>query len=136
MSKSKESGFVHEFKTFINQGSVMDLAVGMVMGTAFSAIVNSLVNDIVMPAVGLLLGGVNFTDLKVVIPNFFGGNTAAIIRYGSFIQQVVNFLVIALSIFLVIKFLNKMNAKAKETAEKAAKIAKSKKPAAKKTTKK
>ena len=136
MSKSKESGFIQEFKTFINQGSVMDLAVGMVMGTAFSAIVNSLVNDIVMPAVGLLLGGVNFTDLKVVIPNFFGNNTEAIIRYGSFIQQVVNFLVIALSIFLVIKFLNRMNAKAKETAEKAAKLAKSKKKAAKKVTKK
>lgn len=136
MSKSKENGFIQEFKTFINQGSVMDLAVGMVMGTAFSAIVNSLVNDIVMPAVGILLGGVSFTDLKVVIPNFFGGSSAAVIRYGSFIQQVVNFLVIALSIFLVIKFLNKMNAKAKEAAEKATKLAKSKKPVAKKTAKK
>lgn len=136
MSKSKNNGFIQEFKTFINQGSVMDLAVGMVMGAAFSAIVNSLVNDIVMPAVGILLGGVSFTDLKVVIPNFFGGSSAAVIRYGSFIQQVVNFLIIALSIFLVIKFLNKMNAKAKEAAEKATKLAKSKKSAAKKTAKK
>lgn len=124
MSTTKESGFVHEFKTFINQGSVMDLAVGMVMGTAFSAIVNSLVNDIVMPAVGLLMGGVDFTDLKVVIPNFFGGHTAATIAYGAFIQNVVNFVVIAFSLFLVIRFLNRMNAKAKEAAEKATKAAK------------
>ena len=130
MSKStKKTGFVQEFKTFINQGSVMDLAVGLVMGTAFSAIVNSLVNDIVMPAVGILLGGVSFTDLKLVIPNFLGGDTEAVLRYGNFIQNVVNFLVIAFSLFLVIKFLNRMNEKTKEAAEKA------KKAVAKKATK-
>ena len=130
MSKStKKTGFVQEFKTFINQGSVMDLAVGMVMGTAFSAIVNSLVNDIVMPAVGILLGGVSFTDLKLVIPNFLGGDTEAVLNYGNFIQNVVNFLVIAFSLFLVIKFLNRMNEKTKEAAEKA------KKAVAKKSTK-
>lgn len=128
-------GFIKEFEEFISQGSVMDLAVGVVIGTAFSAIVNSVVNDIIMPVVGLVMGGVDFTDLKIVIPNIFGGNTAATIAYGNFIQQVVNFLVIALSLFLVIKGINTMNRRAKEAAEKAAKAAKAKAAARKKAKK-
>lgn len=116
MDKIRKSGFIKEFKEFISRGSVVDLAVGVVIGTAFSAIINSVVNDIIMPVVGLIIGGVNFTDLKITIPNFFGGDTSAVIAYGNFIQNVVNFLVIALALFIVIKVINKMNEKAKAAA--------------------
>ncbi|MDO4986980.1 MAG: large conductance mechanosensitive channel protein MscL [Candidatus Saccharibacteria bacterium] len=118
MSKSK--GFIAEFKEFISKGDVMDLAVGLVIGSAFTAIVTAIVNDIIMPIVGLLVGGVDFTDLAIRIPNFFGGNTAAVIRYGSFIQAAVNFLIIAFALFVVIKAMNAMNERAKAAAEKAA----------------
>ena len=119
MGKIRNSEFVKEFKKFISQGSVMDLAVGVVIGTAFSAIVNSLVNDVIMPVVGLIIGGVDFTDLYVKIDNFFGNDTAAYIRYGNFIQNVINFLVIALSLFVVIRFINRMNDRAKAAAKRA-----------------
>ena len=118
MPKFKDSAFIKEFKEFISRGSVMDLAIGVVIGTAFSAIVTSLVNDIIMPVVGLILGGVDFSDLRIVIPNIFGGKTAAVIAYGNFLQQVVNFLVIALSLFVVVKALNTLNKKAKKLASK------------------
>lgn len=121
MGKLRDSEFVKEFETFINQGSVMDLAVGMVIGTAFTSIVNSLVNDVIMPVVGLIIGGVDFSDLAIRIDNFFGGNTAAVIQYGNFIQNVVNFLVIAFSLFIVVRTMNRLNARAKKTAEAAAK---------------
>lgn len=121
MGKISNSEFVQEFKKFISQGSVMDLAVGMVIGAAFTSIVSALVNDIIMPIVGLLIGGVNFYDLNFTIHNFFGGNTAAVIRYGSFIQAVVNFLIIAFSLFVVIRIINKINEKAKAVAKKAGK---------------
>ncbi len=116
MAKSK--GFVDEFKKFISQGSVMDLAVGMVIGAAFTSIVTSLVNDIIMPFVGLLLGGVDFSNLTIKINNFFGGNDAAIIRYGDFLEAVVNFLIVAFSLFVVVKAMNKMKDRAKAVAEK------------------
>ena len=105
----KQSGFRKEFIEFINRGSVVDLAVGVAVGGAFTAIVNSLVNDIVMPIVGLLAGGVDFTELKWVIPNFFGTGDAAVIAYGNFIQNVVEFLIIAWVIFMIIKAMNRMN---------------------------
>ena len=116
MAKSK--GFVDEFKKFISQGSVMDLAVGMVIGAAFTSIVTSLVNDIIMPLVGLLLGGVNFSGLSIRIDNFFGGSDAAVIRYGAFLQAVVNFLIVAFSLFIVVKAMNKMKDRAKAVADK------------------
>ncbi|MBP5204707.1 large conductance mechanosensitive channel protein MscL [Candidatus Saccharibacteria bacterium] len=119
MGKINDSEFVKEFKKFISQGSVMDLAVGMVIGAAFTSIVNALVNDIIMPIVGLIIGGVNFSDLSITIHNFFGGNTAAVIRYGSFIQSVVNFLIIAFSLFVVIRAINKINEKAKSVNKRA-----------------
>ena len=117
----KNSGFRKEFIEFINRGSVVDLAVGVAVGGAFTAIVNSLVNDIVMPIVGLIGGGVDFRDLKVVIPNFFGGNTEAVIAYGNFIQNVVEFLIIAWVIFLIIKAMNRINRKKDAKAEAKAK---------------
>ena len=110
-TREKSSGFRKEFIEFINRGSVVDLAVGVAVGGAFTAIVNSLVNDIVMPVVGLIAGGVGFTNLSITIPNFFGGNDAAVIAYGNFIQNVIQFLIIAWVIFMIIKAMNKLNEK-------------------------
>lgn len=125
VEKIKEKqGLKEEFIEFINRGSMIDLAVGVAVGGAFTAIVNSLVNDIVMPIVGLLLGGVDFTGLALRIPNFFGTGDEAVIAYGNFIQNVVQFLVIAWVIFLVIKAMNRMNRRRdarKAAKEKAAK---------------
>ena len=103
------SGFKKEFIEFINRGSVVDLAVGVAVGGAFTAIVNSLVDDIIMPVVGLLVGGVDFTNLAIRIPNFFGTGDEAVIRYGNFIQNVIQFLIIAWVIFMVIKGMNRIN---------------------------
>ena len=108
-TQKKSSGSRKEFIEFINRGSVVDLAVGVAVGGAFTAIVNSLVNDIVMPIVGLIAGGVDFTNLAIRIPNFFGNGDEAVIAYGNFIQNVVQFLVIAWVIFMVIKAMNRMN---------------------------
>ncbi len=105
----KSGGFKKEFIEFINRGSVIDLAVGVAVGGAFTAIVNSLVNDIVMPIVGLVVGGVDFTGLAIRIPNFFGNGDEAVIAYGNFLQNVVQFLVIAWVIFMVVKAMNRLN---------------------------
>lgn len=97
-----------EFREFIARGNVLDLAVAVIMGAAFGAIVTSLVNDIVMPLIGVLLGGINFTGLTLTI----GG---ARILYGNFIQAIVNFLVIAFAVFLVVRMANRVMRK-KEAA--------------------
>ena len=93
-----------EFRDFISRGNVLDLAVGVVMGSAFSAIVTSLVDDIIMPFVGLIIGGIDFTNMALKINNVS-------INYGNFIQNIVNFLIIAISIFMMIKFVNKISRK-------------------------
>ncbi|NLV50318.1 MAG: large-conductance mechanosensitive channel protein MscL [Clostridiales bacterium] len=107
--------FFKEFKDFALKGNVIDLAVAVVIGGAFGKIVASLVNDIIMPLIGWLLGGVSFTDLKYVITPASGDVAEAAIRYGAFIQSIVDFLIIAFSIFLFIKLLSK--AKKKKTEE-------------------
>jgi len=99
---------LNEFKEFINRGNVMDLAVAVIIGGAFGAIVNSLINDIIMPWIGVILGGVDFTGLSLVVGD-------ATILYGNFIQAIVNFLVIAFSIFLVVRAAN--SAKKEEEPE-------------------
>ena len=116
MTKSEEAkklaekkSLKEEFIEFINRGSMIDLAVGVAVGVAFTAIVNSLVNDIIMPIVGLIAGGVDFTQLAIRIPNFFGSSDEAVIAYGNFLQNVVQFLIIAWVIFMVIKGMNKIN---------------------------
>ena len=114
------SNFRKEFIEFINRGSVVDLAVGVAVGGAFTAIVNSLVNDIIMPIVGLLAGGVDFTSLAITIPNFFGTGDAAVIAYGNFIQNVVEFLIIAWVIFMISKGMNRINRKKDAKAAKEA----------------
>lgn len=109
--------FIQEFRAFIARGNVMDLAVGVVVGSAFTAIVNSLVNDIVMPVVGIIVGGINFTELKYVITPAAGETAETAIYYGSFIQAVVNFLLVALVVFTVIKAINKLHKKKEEAKE-------------------
>lgn len=111
-----------EFKEFISKGNVMDMAVGLVMGSAFTAIVTSLVNDVISPAIGLLVGGVNFSALKVVLKEAVldaeGAEVAAevAIKYGAFIQAIFNFLIVAFVIFLIVRGINKMRAKQAEAA--------------------
>ena len=109
--KEEKKTIKEEFIEFINRGSVVDLAVGVAVGGAFTAIVNSLVNDIVMPIVGLLLGGVDFTGLAIRIPNFFGTGDEAVIAYGNFIQNVIEFLIVAIVIFMIIIAMNRINEK-------------------------
>ena len=99
-----------EFKTFIMRGNVMDLAVGVIIGAAFGKIVTSLVNDILMPLIGVLLGKVNFTDLSVKI----GSST---IKYGMFIQNIVDFLIVAFCIFVMVKIINKIINKKEDKKE-------------------
>ena len=95
-----------EFKKFALKGNVIDLAVVVIIGGAFGEIVSSLVNDVLMPVIGLLLGGVNFADLKWVVTPASGDVAEAAILYGSFIQSIVDFLIIAFSIFLFVKLLS------------------------------
>ncbi len=107
--REKAGGLKKEFIEFINRGSVVDLAVGVAVGGAFTAIVNSLVNDIVMPFVGLVVGGVDLTDLTIVIPRWIGEGPSAEIRYGAFLQSVLQFLIIAWVIFMLIKAINRLH---------------------------
>ena len=106
--------FWKEFKAFISRGSVMDMAVGIIIGGGFTAIVNSLVNDLVMPILSLLTGGYDFTKLSVVLGS---GESAATLNYGLFIAAVINFILIAFVIFCLIKALNKMKDKIKKNEE-------------------
>ncbi len=99
-----------EFKTFIARGNVIDLSVGVVMGTAFSKIVTSLVNDVIMPLVGIAIGGINFTNLSIKLGD-------AMINYGNFIQEVVNFLIIAFCIFIIVKAINKLSENIEKSKE-------------------
>lgn len=104
----KEAG---EFKKFISRGNVVDMAIGVIIGGAFGKIVTSLVQDILMPLIGVALGGLNFSDLSVKVGS-------ASVRYGSFIQSIVDFLIISLSIFIMIKILSKFKKKEVKREEK------------------
>ena len=104
----KTSGFFAEFKTFIARGNVMDMAVGVIIGGAFSNITTSLINDIVMPVLGIFTSSVSFADLSVDIG-------PAVVTYGSFIQAVLNFLIMAFVVFCLVKALNSFHKK-KEAA--------------------
>ena len=114
----KKKGIVSEFKAFITRGNVMDMAVGIIIGGAFTAIVQSLVNDLLMPVIGALFGGVDFTTLRYVIreADEAAGVAEASIKYGSFIQAIVNFLLIAIVIFLLVRGINNMHKKKEEPA--------------------
>ena len=111
-------GFVKEFKEFAMRGNVMDMAVGVIMGGAFGKIVSSLVDDVLMPFIGMLTGGIDLSGLKYVmmLPAVDGGEpiAGATLKYGMFIQNIIDFLIIALCIFLMIKAMNKIMPKKEE----------------------
>ena len=126
----KKSGLIQEFKTFIMRGNVMDLAVGVIIGAAFQSIVNSVVNDLVMPFVGLLTGGINFSDQFVVLKYAEDAEHiayksleaakeagATVFAYGSFITAVINFLILAVIIFLMVKGINRLQTLGHKKAE-------------------
>lgn len=106
---------IKEFKEFAVKGNAMELAIGVVIGGAFGKIVTSLVEDIIMPLVGLLIGGIDFTGLNFSMN--LSGKTVVSIKYGNFIQAAVNFLIISFSIFVFIKLINKFNKKEEEVKE-------------------
>lgn len=133
---SKEKGFWAEFKAFISRGSVMDMAVGIIIGSAFTAIVQSLTNDILLPIVSIFVGGVDFADMKIIVRAATDADPGLFIHYGKLIQAIVNFLLIALCIFTIVRALNKMHEKAnarklaeQKAAEEAAAAAKAAEPA-------
>ena len=95
-----------EFKDFAMRGNVVDMAVGIVIGGAFGKIVSSFVADVLMPPIGLLMGGVNFSDLAIMLKDAVGEAAPVMIKYGSFIQTVIDFIIIAFAIFLVVKAMN------------------------------
>jgi len=109
---------IKEFKEFAMKGNVIDLAVGVIIGAAFGKIVTSLVADIIMPPIGFLIGGVNFTDLKLkmYVPELIGGarKDAVTLNYGNFLQETFDFVIIAISVFLFIKLINRLNKKTTE----------------------
>jgi len=100
--------FGSEFKEFAMKGNVVDLAVGVIIGGAFGKIVSSFVGDVVMPALGVVIGGVNFSDLALTLGTGADGKTPVLLKYGSFLHSVFDFLVIALVIFMAIRALNRL----------------------------
>ena len=116
-------GLLSEFKAFISKGNVLDLAVGVIIGSAFTAIVNSLVADIITPVLSLLTNKVDLTQLKIVLSEAVGDTPEVAITYGNFIQGVINFVIQAFVIFLIVKAFTSLStaAKAKEIAEEKAK---------------
>lgn len=105
---NKKKGIIGEFKEFISRGNVMDMAIGIIIGGAFTTIVNSLVNDVAMPVIARITGGIDFTFMNIVLGE---GEEAPILAIGSFIMNVVNFLLIAVCVFLMMKAVNKFKRK-------------------------
>ena len=115
----KGLGVIGEFKEFISRGNVLDMAVGVVMGTAFTAIVNSLVKDVIMPAVGIITGGIDFSDMQVTLAEAVMEGEEVVkeavnLRYGAFIQSIISFLLIAVAVFMLVKVVNMFHRKKKE----------------------
>ena len=106
--------FFEEFKTFIMRGNLIDMAVGVIIGGAFGKIVTSLVNDVIMPIFGIILGNIDISSLEYKIGTPVEGVEQAAIRYGMFLQDVINFLIIAFCIFIFIKIMNKLHQKKEE----------------------
>ena len=102
------SKFVQEFKEFAVKGNAVDMAVGVIIGGAFGKIVSSIVDDVIMPPFGYIIGGVNFSDLKVVLPPLIEGQESASINYGNFIQTILDFVIIAFCVFMLVKGINKL----------------------------
>ena len=107
-------GMMSEFKSFAMRGNVVDMAVGIIIGGAFGKIVSSFVSDVLMPPIGLMMGGVDFADLSIVLQAATEGAEAVTLNYGSFIQTVVDFIIIAFAIFMAIKAMNNLKKKEEE----------------------
>ncbi len=121
--KKKKLGIIGEFKAFISRGNVLDMAVGLIIGSAFTAIVNSLVSDILMPLLGMVTGKIDFTEFKIILQEaVLDGETVVTpevaVKYGSFIQFIINFVLIAFSVFIIVKIINVMRAKAESIKKK------------------
>ncbi len=114
-------GMMSEFKDFAMKGNVVDMAVGIIIGGAFGKIISSFVADVIMPPIGLAMGGVNFTDLAVTLQEASGDVAAVTLNYGSFVQTLVDFLIIAFAIFMAVKAMNNMKKKEEEAPEEPAK---------------
>lgn len=102
---------INEFKSFVVRGNVMDMAVGIIMGVAFGKVISSFVNDVVMPPLGVLIGGVHFGDLVLVLKEAHGEVAAVTLNYGAFIQNIIDFLIIGLAIFVAVKIINQLQRK-------------------------
>ena len=107
-------GMAKEFKEFAMKGNMMDMAVGIIIGAAFGKIVSSVVADVLMPPLGLLLGGVNFASLKLTLKEAVGDTAAVTLNYGAFLQTVMDFVIVAFAIFLMIRGINSMRKKQEE----------------------
>lgn len=110
------SKFFGEFKKFIARGNVIDLAVGVIIGAAFTAITNSLVNDIIMPVIGLITGGMDFADMRIILKPATESAAEVAIRYGALINAVINFLLVSFVLFFVVKAFNTLKEKNKKEA--------------------
>ena len=122
-----KSTFVQDFKAFAMRGNVLDMAVGVIIGGAFGKIVSSLVADIIMPLIGCIVGGVDFTKLSLTLKEAVGDEPAVLFNYGNFLQNLFDFIIIAFSIYVFIRLISKLHRKSEKPAEPAAPPAPSKK---------
>jgi large conductance mechanosensitive channel len=110
-------GMMKEFKEFAVKGNVIDMAVGIIIGAAFGKIVSSFVGDVIMPPIGVLVGGIDFSNLAITVKEAAGEIPAVVISYGKFIQTVVNFIIIAFAIFIAVKGINSLKRKEEEASK-------------------
>lgn len=110
-------GMLKEFKEFAVKGNVVDMAVGIIIGASFGGIVSSFVGDVIMPPIGVLIGGVDFSDLAVVLKEASEGAPAVVLSYGKFIQSLIDFTIVAFAIFIAVKFINKLKREEPPAAE-------------------
>ncbi len=107
-------GFIKDFREFAVRGNVVDMAVGIIIGAAFGKVVSSLVSDVFMPPLGWMIGGVDFSDLAIVLPEIIEGKGTVSIFYGKFIQTILDFTIVAFAIFMMIKVINRLKKKEEE----------------------
>jgi large conductance mechanosensitive channel len=110
-------GMIKEFKEFAVKGNVVDMAVGIIIGAAFGKIVSSFVADVIMPPIGMLMGGIDFTNLAITLKEAVGDTPAVVISYGKFIQSMVDFTIVAFAIFMAVKAINSMKKKEEDKPE-------------------
>ncbi len=108
-------GFFKEFKEFAIRGNVVDLAIGVIIGGAFGKIVSSIVNDIIMPLIGIVVGNVDISSLALTIPSDISHAEPVVLKYGMFLQNIINFIIIVFCIFVFVKIINNFKKKAEET---------------------